>query len=600
MLIGTVNENDKQFHPIIIGGKCRMPAVERWEAVKNDKRRGKAYFSALPENAQNKYKSEILKLEYSYVKVFDQWERDNISDSDYAKLQDYLPTEYFLNIIAMYLCTRYYHIFEKTLKEIQSGKFDISAADKKYFSNYFNLCYKPAVDDFVVKCNSLRKQAEIYADIHNFMDNAFEGSTEDIQKVNLNKLAPDKLKNLLYELNEGMQLFFECINNTHAMHDDLSCIFEEYAITLENYIANKGKNETTEYNADLGYNTGYSRVFSNNFASSVMNMYTSSEIKDDKSLLSNAEKRYNPQRRGSGSGAVNEIIVHAIENDCFMANWGTTEKRLFALYNEFICKSGSNRNSPFVMRLDDFMKKCDLSASNKKDTRKSVKNSLITMGSTSIITQIGVVNLFQSATISNGIIRIMGTDDLVENLAERNQSMFLPPEYFTCKGKNAVSAMNVIQTLCYNYGNYNNVNASEVHKNHRNEKITVKSLLSHTDIITIEEVRKQETAWKQKIKSPLEKLLDNFPGPDCWGYLDNKGNKILPERLPSDISYEEWEHLVIQYFIESFPIDTIKQAIATKKEKFDESRAILSDKAAIARDRSERRQEKKNKEETTD
>ena len=75
---------------------------------------------------------------------------------------------------------------------------------------------------------------------------------------------------------------------------------------------------------------------------------------------------------------------------------------------------------------------------------------------------------------------------------------------------------------------------------------------------------------------------------------------MLPEGLPSDISYEEWEHLVIQYFIESFPIDTIKQAIATKKEKFDESRAILSDKAAIARDRSERRQEKKNKEETTD
>ena len=33
MLIGTVNENDKQFHPIIIGEKCRMPAVERWEAV---------------------------------------------------------------------------------------------------------------------------------------------------------------------------------------------------------------------------------------------------------------------------------------------------------------------------------------------------------------------------------------------------------------------------------------------------------------------------------------------------------------------------------------------------------------------------------------
>ena len=247
------------------------------------------------------------------------------------------------------------------------------------------------------------------------------------------------------------------------------------------------------------------------------------------------------------------------------------------------------------MSLEDFIKKCDLSISNKKETRKVIKNALIAMGSTSIVTKVGVVNLFQSATISNGIINIFGADAFANSLAERNQSMFLPPEYFTCKGKNAISSMNVIQTLCFNYGNYDNVNASELHSNHRNEKITVKSLLSHTDIITIEEVRKQGTAWKQKIKSPLENILNYFPGIDCWSYIDGKGNQMLPERLPDSISYEEWEHLVIQYNIETFPIDTVKEAIATKRGKADESRRILSDKAAIARDRSEQRKERKNK-----
>lgn len=539
-----------------------------------------------------------------YYKLYFEWYCNTfseISDNDYSNLLNTVNVPYtkFENIaVSTYLHGDYsqknddlynelYNNYKSTQEETQPT---LDNEQTETFLKFLNLCFKPAMFELISDINSgkYRKKSLIYNDLTAATANKDDrtGPAVFIQELNKPK---DDLYTLIIKY--AKQNNFTLLTGEAHLNGEIK---DDVVLTGELQLDPKAPSERlATFVDDYG---NYSRVFSNQLALSMMYMYTSDEISDDKkNLLSNAEKRYKPQRRDNSQGVVNEIIINALESNDFMINWGTAEKRLFALYNEFICKSGSNRNIPFTMSLEDFIKKCDLSISNKKETRKVIKNALIAMGSTSIVTKVGVVNLFQSATISNGIINIFGADAFANSLAERNQSMFLPPEYFTCKGKNAISSMNVIQTLCFNYGNYNNVNASELHSNHRNEKITVKSLLSHTDIITIEEVRKQGTTWKQKIKSPLENILNYFPGIDCWSYIDGKGSQMLPERLPDSISYEEWEHLVIQYNIETFPIDTVKEAIATKRGKADESRRILSDKAAIARDRSEQRKERKNK-----
>ena len=465
----------------------------------------------------------------------------------------------------------------------------LTKKEKKLFTIYLEQVFKPAFLDF-------------------------------LENVKQNKYRP--FKDILEELKELLPVFQEVRNNInhkaeilkaeiYRSKNDLTALIMQYAEKSGFLDKLSSKTEGKKKPADTvatpfeisPYSLKeYTRVFSNPLALSVMNMYTSEEIRGNKSanLLDDVPKKtYKPRRRDDHKGIITEIVIEAIEGGKITACWGATEKRIFALYNEFICKSGSNLNSPFVITLDDYIKKCGLSssASAKKETRKNVKNALFSLLHTSISNTenqnlyIGV-NLFQTAVLSNNTIFVMGSYPLVEALSEKNQTMFLPPEYFTYKGKDAVSFMNIVQTLCYNYGNYNNVNAADKFKNHRNEKISVKSLLASTDIVTIKEIEKRRISWKQKIKEPLEAKLNTFPGADNWNYMYND-RPITAENLPNTLTYSEWEQLVIRYNIDSFPLETVTEAIAKKKARVQQKLQIQADQAAIARDRSEQRQERK-------
>ena len=86
--------------------------------------------------------------------------------------------------------------------------------------------------------------------------------------------------------------------------------------------------------------------------------------------------------------------------------------------------------------------------------------------------------------------------------------------------------------------------------------------------------------------------MNSFPGKNNWGYIINDKLK-LPEDLPPDLTYEEWEDLTIQYNIENFPNERVIQGIETKKAKKEEARQILSDKAAVARAEERKARKKK-------
>lgn len=342
----------------------------------------------------------------------------------------------------------------------------------------------------------------------------------------------------------------------------------------------------------------YSLVLSNQFARSAMLMNTSRPLEKE-SLLDSSVQVFAPKLREEGIDGITQIAIDTEHLGDITATWGTAEKRLFAMYNEAICKGGAETRE-IVININDYMKRCNLSVSNKKETVKELKKAIDRMFYTSVRFEDDKGSkanfaLFETTAYHNGNIFIKGTDRLVTAMTGgkggRNV-MHLPAEYYTCKGKNAVSAMNVIQALCYHQGNYNNVIRSMKYENRQNEHYKISSLLRKTEIATIEKVRETQQSWKSKIKEPLESILNDFLGVKNWEYIIND-KLVYSDELPPGITYEEWEDLTIRYNIENFPNEQVIQGIETKKAKKEEARQILADKAAVARERERKSNKKK-------
>lgn len=457
----------------------------------------------------------------------------------------------------------------------------LTEKEKKLFTIYLEQVFKPAFLDF-------------------------------LENVKQNKYRP--FKDILEELKELLPIFQEVRNNInhkaeilkaeiYRSKNDLTALIMQYAEKsgFLDKLSSKteGKKKPADTVATPFEISPYSLVLSNQFARNVMLMNTSRPL-EKKSLLDSSVQIFAPKLREEGIDGITQIAIDTEQLGDITATWGTTEKRLLAMYNEAICKDGA-KTREVVINVNDYMKRCNLSVSNKKETVKELKKAIDRMHYTSLIFEDGESKanfaLFEATAYHNGNIFIKGTDIFVTAMTGgkggRNV-MHLPAEYYTCKGKNAVSAMNVIQTLCYHQGNYNNVKRSMMFENRQNEHYKISSLLKKTEITTIEKVRETRQSWKSKIKEPLEAILNDFPGANNWGYIIN-GKPRLPEELPQDITYEKWENLTIQYNIENFPNERVIQGIEAKEAKREEARQILADQAAVAREREQKRKSRKKK-----
>ncbi len=457
----------------------------------------------------------------------------------------------------------------------------LTEKEKKLFTIYLEQVFKPAFLDF-------------------------------LENVKQNKYRP--FKDILEELKELLPIFQEVRNNInhkaeilkaeiYRSKNDLTALIMQYAEKsgFLDKLSSKteGKKKPADTVATPFEISPYSLVLSNQFARSAMLMNTSRPL-EKKSLLDSSVQIFAPKLREEGIDGITQIAIDTEQLGDITATWGTTEKRLLAMYNEAICKDGA-KTREVVININDYMKRCNLSVSNKKETVKELKKAIDRMHYTSLIFEDGESKanfaLFEATAYHNGNVLIKGTDMFVAFMTRgkggRNV-MHLPAEYYTCKGKNAVSAMNVIQTLCYHQGNYNNVKRSMMFGNRQNEHYKISSLLKKTEIITIEKVRETRQSWKSKIKEPLEAILNDFPGETNWNYIIN-GKTRLPEELPQDITYEKWENLTIQYNIENFPNERVIQGIEAKEAKREEARQILADQAAVAREREQKRKSRKKK-----
>lgn len=457
----------------------------------------------------------------------------------------------------------------------------LTKKEKKLFTIYLEQVFKPAFLDF-------------------------------LENVKQNKYRP--FKDILEELKELLPIFQEARNSInhkaeilkaeiYRSKNDLTALIMQYAEKsgFLDKLSSKteGKKKPADTVATPFEISPYSLVLSNQFARSAMLMNTSRPL-EKKSLLDSSVQIFAPKLREEGIDGITQIAIDTEQLGDITATWGTTEKRLLAMYNEAICKDGA-KTREVVININDYMKRCSLSVSNKKETVKELKKAIDRMFYTSVIFEDGESKanfaLFEATAYHNGNVLIKGTDMFVAFMTRgkggRNV-MHLPAEYYTCKGKNAVSAMNVIQALCYHQGNYNNVKRSMMFENRQNEHYKISSLLEKTEIITIEKVRETRQSWKSKIKEPLEAILNDFPGATNWSYIIN-GKPRLPEELPQDITYEKWENLTIQYNIENFPNERVIQGIEAKEAKREEARQILADQAAVAREREQKRKSRKKK-----
>lgn len=185
----------------------RERATERWEKCKSSQQRKILYNKIAPNLAKEDYKY-IIDLERLYMDTFSDWEDTYITDEQYNILKDYLPIEYFLNVIAIYIGVRH-NDFPLTIEELKSNSFLITDKDKKCFENYLKWIYLPAIIEFIEKCGTLRTTYEIYKDIQN--TDVIKDDTKEITYYEFEKVAV-----FLYELENNMHLFFVCLENNLA------------------------------------------------------------------------------------------------------------------------------------------------------------------------------------------------------------------------------------------------------------------------------------------------------------------------------------------------------------------------------------------------
>ena len=227
MDIYTKNPKINTLNKIEVDSGGRETAACRWEKYKETTQRTALYHVSAP-NITPEDSLLILELERLYIETYSEWEASTINDVQYKILQDYLPPEYFLDVLAMYLCTRYYDL-PGTIEEIKNKKFNVTEEDRHYFINYLNLIYLPTVTEFTGKYKELRPRSAIYADISNILNDM--GYEQDNAKSQ-DPEKSSKLSNLILEINMGMHIFLMCFNDGKASTVTTAEIFGDFAETL--------------------------------------------------------------------------------------------------------------------------------------------------------------------------------------------------------------------------------------------------------------------------------------------------------------------------------------------------------------------------------
>lgn len=99
--------------------------------------------------------------------------------------------------------------------------------------------------------------------------------------------------------------------------------------------------------------------------------------------------------------------------------------------------------------------------------------------------------------------------------------------------------------------------------------LKVKTLLKHTNLPSIADIRRQRTSWEARIKEPLEVSLDALTACgllEDWRYSKSKGEELTEEEATNFRNYEEWEKTLIHFTLRDAP-DLTARIEARQEEK---------------------------------
>ncbi len=143
--------------------------------------------------------------------------------------------------------------------------------------------------------------------------------------------------------------------------------------------------------------------------------------------------------------------------------------------------------------------------------------------------------------IRNGYIYITFSQDFAKYLKHRRITEY-PEKLFSVDNRKA-NAYRIGQACAFHFYNTNNK------KDGNFNKLRVKTLLTYTNLPTIETVRKEKRGtWRARIKEPLEKALNELV---VKGIISEWEYKKTVSSLLSDkehkITFEEWADLLVHF-----------------------------------------------------
>ena len=197
----------------------------------------------------------------------------------------------------------------------------------------------------------------------------------------------------------------------------------------------------------------------------------------------------------------------------------------------------------------------------------------------------------QSIIYKTGInkdrITLTFTPEYAASLAKARKKMYFPLSFADSDGRN-LNAFAIKLKLWENATIYENVISGQA------EIISVWSLLKETNLPTLEELGRKRSLWKERIREPLEKMLDlatsqNNSEFTKWRYCGSKSRALTPqEKKDADRDYYSWTDLYVSYQLSNkeFADRLLEEAKKNKEKK---------EKAAQAREAREKQKEKKDK-----
>lgn len=141
------------------------------------------------------------------------------------------------------------------------------------------------------------------------------------------------------------------------------------------------------------------------------------------------------------------------------------------------------------------------------------------------------------------------------------------------------TAYNIGVQISYHLNNDNNIARGTANR------LKVKTLLGHTNLPSIEEVRSKGKSWIERIKEPFETALDDLGGDyidkngkhkkGCkflkeWEYIHSGGVKLTDKEAQAlQTDYSLWEETLISFTLNDAPDHTAR--LETKAQKIEEA-----------------------------